>query len=153
MGAVILSPEDQLALRNSAKQELERLEQLMENSETIQLLDEFKNRFNICETVYKVILKKHQECRRKKSETYLKVTMTQVPYALEFAGYSFSHDLLSELFGATSHKGRTVKKLRDAVTHGVDPKAVNEIITRKDELFGYMDSFLLEIRSYDNAAA
>ena len=146
-----LSPTDQLALRNCAKQELERLEQLMENQKTIQLLDEFKNQFNICETIYKVILKKHQECKGKAS--YLKITMTQAPHALKFAGYSFDRTLLNELFGASSNNGRTVKKLRDAVTHGIDQNAVNEIIARKDELFGYMDSFISEIRSFDCVAA
>lgn len=153
MGMKKLSSTDQLALRDSARNELERLEHIMGNIETLQLLDKFKNKFNICETVYKVILKKHQECKGKKSDAYLKITMTQVPHALKFAGYSFNKDLLNELFGASGKKGQTVKKLRDAVTHGVDQEAVNEIIARKDELFGYMDSFLSEIRSSDTIAA
>ena len=142
-------------MRNSAKQELERLEQIIEDVETVQLLDEFKNKFNMCESVYKVVLKKHQECKGKIPHSYLKITMTQVPHALNFAGYSFDKNLLNGLFGASRNNdsGSTVKKLRDAVTHGVDQKAVTEIILRKEELFGYMDSFLSEIRSYDAAAA
>ena len=148
-----LSSADQLALRNSARKELERLEQIMEDTETLQLMDDFKNRFNMCETVYKVILKKHQEHKGKNLESFLKVTMAQVPHALKFAGYSFSKDLLNELFGASSKKGHTVKKLRDAITHGVDQKALNEIIARKEELYGYMDSFLSEIRTCDAVAA
>lgn len=139
-------------MRESARLELARLETVFENQQTIELLDNFKNRFNLCETVYKVILKKHQENKGKKFTSFLKVSMTQVPYALSFAGYSFDEAMLNELFGASGKKGTTVKKLRDAVTHGIDPKAVSEIIARKEELFGYIDSFLSVIRTFDNVA-
>ena len=141
--------QEKQALRNKAKVELERLETLLKNQETEQLLDEFKNKFNICETVYKIFLKEHQKQKGKKVNEYPKVDMKQVPYALKFAGYDFDKELLNNLFGSTSDKGTTVKKLRDAVTHGISDKAVNEIINRKDELFGYMNSFLNTIKTFD----
>ena len=78
--------------------------------------------------------------------------MRQVPYALEFAGYSFDKDLLNALFGAKSNKGTTVKKLRDAVTHGFNKDAINEIQERQKELFNYMNCFLECIRTFDEAA-
>jgi hypothetical protein len=106
----------------------------------------------VCETVYKVILAEHQRRKGKTNTTYLKVNMSQVPHALNFAGYTFDKSLLNELFGAKSQKGETVKKLRDMVSHGIDKKAVAEITGRKDELFGYMDSFLWEIRTFDDVA-
>ena len=146
-----LSNDEQLALRECAKAELLRLEQILNSQKTTELLNEFKNRFNMCETVYKVVLAEHQKQKRKDT-TYLKVDMTQVPHALSFAGYTFKKAELNELFGASSKKGTTVKKLRDAVTHGINPKAANEIIARKEELFGYMDSFLAVIRTFDSAA-
>lgn len=144
-----ISEREQRALRNQAKVELERMEKLLSEESIDELLKEFKNKFNICETVYKVILAEHQKRKGKKVDGYLKVSMTQVPHALTFAGYVFEKALLSELFGASGKNGTTVKKLRDAVTHGIDQKAVNEIVMRKDELFGYMDSFLSEIRTFD----
>ena len=58
-----------------------------------------------------------------------------------------------ELFGASSQKGKTVKKLRDETTHGINEKAVKEIVARKDELFSYMDEFLTGIRSFESNAA
>lgn len=79
--------------------------------------------------------------------------MSQVPHALNFAGYVFDKALLNELFGAKSSNGRTVKKLRDAVTHGIEQAAVDEILRRENELFGYMDNFLSTIRSFDEPAA
>ena len=78
----------------------------------------------------------------------------QVEAALKFAGYNFDKALLAEIFGAKSQKGKTVhtvKKLRDAVTHGIASKAVQEITDRKEELFGYMDAFLSGVRDFDAA--
>lgn len=152
MSAPKISPQEQKILRNNAKAELERMEACLMDQNTVQLLDAFKSKFNICETVYKVIFAEHQKRKRKDVNGYLKVDMTQVPHALNFAGYSFEKTDLNELFGASSKKGTTVKKLRDSVTHGINQKAVNEIIARKEELFGYMDSFLSVIRTFDDAA-
>lgn len=145
-----LSEEDKRKLRDDAKKEIERLEQYLQNTENVKVVDEFKNRFNICESAYKIILKKHQACKGKKPTSFLKIDMRQVPKALNFAGYSFNDQLLSDLFGSKlSTKGRTAKKLRDGITHGIDESAVLEIISRKDELFGYMDTFLDTIKSFD----
>ena len=153
MSSVKISPERQKNLRNNAKAELTRLEAIQANIETIKLLDEFKNKFNICESVYKVVLKEHQISKGKTDTNYLNLIMTQVPFALAFAGYNFDKELLNELFGSSSQKGMTVKKLRDAVTHSIDEKAVKEITDRQNELFGYMDYFLNTIRNFDQAAA
>ena len=153
MSSVKISPESQKKLRHNAKAELTRLESIQANIETIKILDEFKNKFNICESVYKVVLKEHQLSKGKTDTNYLKLIMTQVPFALSFAGYSFGKDLLNELFGSSSKKGMTVKKLRDAVTHGIDEKAAKEITDRKEELFGYMEDFLNTIRNFDQSAA
>lgn len=141
------------SIRDSAKAELNRLERIQENAAVMNLLDAFKNKFNVCESVYKIVLKEHQNSKGKRNLNYLKVTMTQVPFALAFAGYDFDKELLNELFGSKSKRGMTVKKLRDAVTHGIDENAVKEITNRKDELFGYMDDFLNTIRTFDQTAA
>lgn len=148
-----ISPEQQKSIRDCAKSELRRLETIQANPETVELLDAFKNKFNVCESVYKVVLREHQRNKGKKHLGFLNVTMQQAPYALDFAGYVFDRELLNELFGAKGKRGTTVKKLRDAVTHGIDEKAVREITNRKDELFGYMDAFLDTIRCFDQTAA
>ena len=147
MSSPKISDKEKQLLRSNAKEELERLEACLSDDSTVQLLDDFKNRFNVCETVYKVILAEHQKCKGNTAADFLKVNMTQVPHALKFAGYNFERKLLNELFGAKSGKGKTVKKLRDETTHGINQKAVAEIVARKDELFGYMDEFLTGIRS------
>ena len=153
MSAPKIAEQEKQVLRNNAKAELERLEACLLDQSTVQLLDAFKNKFNICESVYKVILAEHQKRKGKPCTAYLKVCMTQVPHALNFAGYTFERTLLNELFGSSSPKGKTVKKLRDETTHGINEKAVKESIARKDELFGYMEEFLTGIRSVGSNAA
>lgn len=153
MSIIKITEQEKIQLRANAKTEVERLENILGNTQMVQLLNIFKNKFNICETAYKVILAEHQRRKGNQANAHLKITMTQVPYALSFAGYNFDKELLNDLFGANSPKGMTAKKLRDAVTHGVDQKAVNEITARKEELIGYMDTFLNVIKAFGNADA
>lgn len=145
-----ITNEEQIHLRNKAKAEMERLEELLSNEETMQVIDLFKNKFNVCETTYKVILAEHQT-KKNKDTGNLKLNMNQVVPALNFAGYHFDKANLNELFGSKSadNQHQTAKKLRDGITHGMDPKCVREITERKDELWEYMDAFLDEIRNFD----
>lgn len=138
-------------LRNKAKAELERIEKIYMNQKSRMLIDEFKNKFLMCECTYKIILKEHQKYKGKNiKDKCLKIAMTQAPYALNFAGYDFEKDLLTKLFGAEEHIGRkSVKKIRDALTHNPNNIDIEELETRKEELFEYMDEFLEKIRSYD----
>lgn len=140
---------EQLLLRNRAKEELERLENIYKDQNTKRLVDEFKYQFLLCESSYKVILAEHQLSKGKTEEIF-KITMNQVPFALTFAGYDFDKELLTKLFGSENHVGiRSVKKIRDALTHKLDANTVNELESRKEELFGYMNCFLDKIRNFD----
>ena len=149
-----LSEKEKRALRNKAKAELNRMEQVLANDEIREVLDGFKNKFNVCETVCKIILKKYLVENEGKvvNDNELKLNMGQIPSAFALAGYDFEKDLLTELFGSGKKKGnKTAKKLRDAVTHGLKSGDVNEIMQRKEELFGYMDQFLEKIRTFDDS--
>lgn len=146
-----ITQEEKKKLRDSAKAELERLEAIYSDEE----VTNFKGKYNLCESVYKVILVRYQKAKGRKPEKYLIVDGRQVEAALKFAGYNFDKALLTEIFGAKSKKGKTVhtvKKLRDAVTHSIDSDAVQEITDRKQELFGYMDALLSGVRDFDAAA-
>ena len=146
-----LAPDKQFALRNKAKIELERLENTISNEETQKLIEDFKLKFSFCEIVYKVILEDHQFNKYGEHKSRLTISMREAPYALKYAGYNFDKKLLSNLFGAENRMGRrSVKKLRDSLTHSLDKKAVEELKNRKEEIFDYMDTFLNEIRDFDN---
>lgn len=124
----------------------------MDNA-TKRKIDDFKDTFLKCEIVYKVILDTHQLKKTGEHPKRMLVTMTQVPHALAFAGYDFDKALLTELFGGKDKVGeRSVKKLRDSLTHSLNQKAIDELNQREEELYGYMDSFLTKILRFDDVA-
>lgn len=142
-----ISEVQQKEVRNLAKEKLIELEKLLDSNKEI--ISEFKEQFNICETTYKVVLKEHQFFTKGKRENEkdLKLTMTQVPYALNFAGYKFDKDLLSRLFGSNASDGKlTAKEIRNKLTHGIDQNALDELKNRKKELFNDMKLFIKLIR-------
>ena len=148
-----LTFEQKLMLRNKAKDELLRLEAVYSDEETRDKINRFKEKFGICEIVYKVVLEEHQFNKTGKHFERLRVDMTQAPYALNYAGYDFDKDLLTHLFGAEKRIGsRSVKTLRDSLTHSVNQKAIDELLNREDELYWYMDQFLSKIRNFDASA-
>ena len=148
-----LSDAEKLALRNKAKAELDRLEEVFADEQTKKKIDDFKDRFSVCEIVYKVILEDHQFNKFGVHKDRLQVSMKEAPHALKYAGYDFDKGLLTSLFGAEEHIGkRSVKKLRDSLTHSVNKRDVDELKSREKELYGYMDSFLDKIREFDNTS-
>lgn len=142
-----LSKTEQMGLRADAKKELEKLEAFFNDKSKTETINEYKNYFNICESTYKVILEKHQLMKHGKINGHLRLDMRQVPQAMAYAGYSVDKNLLKRLFGSEDRVGiRSAKVLRDFVTHGMDEKAVEEIIRRKDDLYRDMNSFIEIIR-------
>ena len=73
-----ITEEEKIELRNRAKVEMERLEKILSDKETAELLDRYKNRFNLCESVYKVVLREHQIKTKGKVPTYLKISKRQI---------------------------------------------------------------------------
>lgn len=147
-----LSANEQLILRNKAKEELTRLNAIKQNENTIKLIEDFKTTFSFCEILYKIILDDHQYNKTGKHPERMLVTMTQVPFVLDYAGYDFDKEMLKKLFGSEEKVGvRSVKKLRDSLTHSLNQRAIDELFNRKDELYGYMNEFLEKIDRYDVA--
>ena len=145
-----LSKEEQLELRNRARAELLRIDTLVSDLSVKEMIEEFKYKYSVCEIVYKVILDSHQFNKTGVHNQRLIVDMRQVPHALKYAGYDFDNGMLSHLFGAEDKNGqRSVKKLRDSLTHNLSDAAVKELRDRETELNGYMDSFLSKVRCFD----
>ena len=145
-----LTAEQQARLREKARQELARLEALDADPEAKQMVEDFKTRFSTCEIVYKVILADYSQKKDGKKPERMQVNMTQAPVALSYAGYTFDKALLTRLFGAEDHTGkRSVKKLRDVLTHSMNSRAVEELARRRADLYRDMDAFLAAIRACD----
>lgn len=146
-----LTSEEQRALRGRVKRELERLEAVYSDEVVKEKISRFKEKFGVCEIVYKVVFADYELNRTGKQPERMLITMRQVPSSLSYAGYDYDRDLLTRLFGAEERIGRrSVKKLRDALTHAVKQNAIDELLAREVELNGYMDQFLTKIREFDN---
>ncbi|MCR5349351.1 MAG: hypothetical protein K6E20_00005 [Acholeplasmatales bacterium] len=145
-----LSEEEQKKIRNLAKSELERLELIESDSETTKLVDEFKRKFNMCEVIYKVVLKKHQNDINNNTTDIFRLIISQVKPAMEYAGYKYDDTLMRQLFSTNTKVGeRTVKSIRDALTHKMSNSAIDELKSRKEELFKYMNDFIEMVRNFD----
>ena len=137
----------QQSIQRKAERTIKEMELFLRDEDTIALLDSFKNSFNLCETVCKTIL--YEKIKKRKPGLKLhdvKLDMRQIPSAIERAGYRADRNLLSELFGKSKTSKKTVKDLRNDVTHGFNKKSVQKIKDRKDELYRAMESFLQIIR-------
>ena len=147
-----ITAEEQLELRMRAKAELQRLNNIVSNEETIRMVENFKTKFANCEILYKVILQEHQFRKNGERPERMQITMTQVPHALSFAGYDFDRNLLDKLFGSESRIGRrSAKKIRDALNHAMSANVIKELTEREAEMHGYMDEFLHKIEFFDAA--
>lgn len=156
-----LTEKEKLKLRNKARAELDRLEQLENDKDTIYRIEAFKRKFLKCEIVYKIFLKKKQEDakkrkkkqkgKKKKQEGALKLNFNQVKPTLKYVGLPFDKELMKFLF-STDEKGGlgTVKSLRNALTHTMSKSAVDELLTREAEMHACMDSFLNLVRNFDS---
>lgn len=60
MALTQLDETQKLSLRNRAKDELVRIETLIADKAKKRMIDDFKEKFSVCEIVYKVILEGHQ---------------------------------------------------------------------------------------------
>ena len=126
--------------------ELQRLEEVFENEDVTQKIDTLKDKFSVCEIVYKIILKDYLKSKNEDTNE-LDINMTQVKPALRYAGYIIDTEEVRKLFGSQKTVGsRSVKKIRNELNHTLKQSAVTELIDRYDELIGYRDSFLNMIR-------
>lgn len=113
--------EEKKKLRDSAKAELERLEAIYSNEGVTQLLNDFKGKYNLCESVYKIILVRYLQAKGKKTGKRLVVDGRQVDAVLKFAGYGFDKAFSKKTFLAKNlqmekQSRNSVMRLRTALT-------------------------------------
>ncbi|MBO5609492.1 MAG: hypothetical protein J5929_03810 [Eubacterium sp.] len=138
-----ISEKEKSNLKRKTYNELLRLENIINNTDDISKINLFKNYFNVCESVYKVVLKRLTD----KKDKDLKLDMREIPAAMKYAGYIVDINLLKRLFGSKKLNGKnTAKLLRNSVTHGINERAVIEILERWNELFDDMNDFLNLVR-------
>lgn len=149
------SEEEKLALRNKAKKELLELESRVNESDVFEDINNFKNKFLICEKIYKCLLEPYLKEKNELPDKNrnLTIRMNQVKPVLFGVGYDFDEEILVKIFGSEYHRGKmSVKKIRNSLTHDMKKNDIEEFKKRKDELNSYMDYFLEKIRNFDEVA-
>ena len=73
------------------------------------MIDNYKEKFSLCEIVYKIIFDEHQFKKTGEHPQRMQIKMTQVPHALNFAGYTYDKNLLTNLFGGEDRVGCTFR--------------------------------------------
>ena len=141
--------EDEKSLKKKLKNELNRLNKILLDRNTRELIEEFKSKFEICEILYKLILEKYNIDRKKNvKREELKLKANQAKQALKYVNFTLKDDIINQLFGSESHVGkRSIKNIRDSLTHSLTDSVIEELKNRKDELFNVMDYFLNMIKS------
>lgn len=141
--------EDEKSLKKKLKNELNRFNKILLDCNTRELIEEFKSKFQICEILYKLILEKYNIDRKKNVKMKeLKLKANEAKRALKYVNFTLKDDIVNQLFGSESRVGkRSIKNIRDSLTHSLTNSVIEELKNRKDELFNVMDYFLNMIES------
>lgn len=113
--------------------------------------DQFLEKFVICETAYKIVLKKYLQVKKQyTSDGQMRIQLSQVKAALKNAGYSFDEDLMERLFSGsgiyTVSGQKSARLLRNGIEHEMNVNDLQEVHDRLASLFADMDSFITWIQ-------
>lgn len=147
-----LSISEQQQLRIEISEKLEQIYSKLNETEVRVTRDAFIEKFIICETIYKMVLKKYLKVNNSFiSDESMKIQLTQVKSALRRAGYVLDDSLIDRIFSGSGiyvvQGTKSAKKLRDGVEHEMNMKDLQEIVDRKIKLFADMDSFILLLQN------
>lgn len=112
--------------------------------EDIQLAERFKTKFAICEKAYKIM---EQKIKNVKSTANIKLNMKSIKSNISKLNFQFEESFLKRLFGSEAKRNnKSLKKLRDALTHDFVKEDIEELKNRECEIFQIMDEFLNELK-------
>ncbi len=147
MSTKCLTAAEQAQIRLDITQKLNDINSKMNEKGIRDARDKFIEKFILCETAYKIVLKKYLQInKRYKSDGEMKIQLTQVKFALLSAGYTVDIGLLDRLFsgsGKYRNQGdKSARLLRNGIEHEMNVKDLQEVKDRQVSLHNDMDTFL-----------
>lgn len=125
------------SIKNKVKKFINDAESITE--EDIDLVERFKTKFTICEHAYKII---QSELKQEKINN-IKLNVNSIKSNIHKMLYSIDDNTLLKLFGSEdARNNKSVKSLRNSLTHNIHKNDIEELKQRKDEIFAYMDNFI-----------
>ena len=109
-----------------------------------ELIECFKSKFTICEVAYKIM---EQRIKKLKDRKNIKLNLINIKPNIKKLKYKINENLLEKLFGSKDIRGsKSIKKLRDALTHDSKLNDIEELKKRQTEIFNTMNTFLTELK-------
>lgn len=105
--------------------------------------DAFLEKYILCEIPIKAALTYYyaQNGEQKEVES-IEMAYTTIKAALKKSGYAPDDDCLRKMFKANEKRGeKSARDLRNGIVHDLNIHDLMELINRKDELFGLLDSY------------
>lgn len=108
---------------------------------------DFMTKFAAVENAYKIMLLNYLRDRgQQESFEDLRVESPQVQAVLKYYGISLSDSDRNNIFNGRQAKGkRKARGLRNSLAHRPNPDALNELDSKKSQLFASMDAFRASI--------
>ncbi len=119
------------------------------NHKKIEKVNQFLNKYIVCEVIVKEIIYKYKLINGEKIEKRnIRMHLTDIKKCLKFFSLECNVILLNKLFSCVEYpiKDRSCKKLRDRYVHGFDLKSIHLICDNYSNYMALMDEFLHSIK-------
>ncbi len=146
-----LTQEEQVNVRQDIKSKINELMAKLDEDGIREARDSFIEKFIICETIYKIVLKRYLQVNNMFiDDGKMKIQLAQVKSALKSAGYSPDEGLLDRIFSGSGKYikagSKSARKLRNGIEHEMNVGDLQEVKDRYDELVKDMESFIAWIQ-------
>lgn len=144
---------DEQKLKNKVVQNVTSKKNYLDKSDNRKTKDTFLEKFILCEIGLKNVLNYYYKKQGQEREADdIEMGLSTIKAALKLAQYNIPDDTLERMFKAKKKRGeRSVRDLRNGIVHDLTIPDLQEVITRKNELFGLMDEFIIALTtSNDN---
>lgn len=140
-----LTKEKSEKIKIEVKEHILRAEKIKQKD--MKLIEQFRTKFTICESAYKIMEQRIGNLKERKN---IRLNLRRIKPNIIKLNYDINEELLDKLFGSNGKRGsKSIKKLRDALTHDVNQKDIDEVKERETELFNIMDIFLSKLKNFD----
>lgn len=135
---------DEQKLQNKILQNVHSKKNYLDKADNRAVKDKFIETFILCEIATKVVLAYYYKVNDKeKNIEDIELGLNSIKPALRLAQYEITDDVLEKMFKAKKKRGeRSARDLRNGIVHNLTVKDIQEVISRKDELFSLMDGYL-----------
>lgn len=135
---------DEQKLQNRIAQNVCSKKNFLDKADNRVAKNVFIEKFVLCEIATKSVLSYYYKVNGKeKADKNIELGLNTIKPALHLAKYDIADEVLEKMFKAKMKRGeRSARDLRNGIVHDLAVRDIQEVISRKDELFNLMDNYL-----------